>query len=85
MATDYRPRRCGEGVYLFITARHTIELEKVAKEIGKYITGIPADVSKPSDLDRLFARTTPATSRESSCSWTEDSRKSESAHSSCDR
>ena len=46
----------GEGAYVFITARRTLELEKAAKEIGKNVTGVPADVSKPGDLDRLFAR-----------------------------
>jgi len=46
----------GEGAYVFITARRATELEKAAKEIGKNVTGVPADVSKPGDLDRLFAR-----------------------------
>jgi len=45
-----------EGACVFITARRTLELEKAAKEIGKNVTGVPADVSKPGDLDRLFAR-----------------------------
>ena len=46
----------GEGAYVFITARRATELEKAAKEIGKNVTGVPGDVSKLGDLDRLFAR-----------------------------
>ena len=46
----------GEGAYVFITARRAAELDKAAKEIGKNVTGVPADVSKLGDLDRLFAR-----------------------------
>jgi NAD(P)-dependent dehydrogenase (short-subunit alcohol dehydrogenase family) len=46
----------GGGAYVFITARRAIELDKAAKEIGKNVTGVPGDVSKLGDLDRLFAR-----------------------------
>jgi len=45
-----------EGAYVFITARREIELDKATKEIGKNVTGVPGDVSKLGDLDRLFAR-----------------------------
>ena len=43
----------GEGAYVFITARRAA-VEKAAKEIGKNVTGVPGDVSKLGDLDRLF-------------------------------
>jgi hypothetical protein len=44
----------GEGAYVFITARRATELDKAAKEIGKNVTGVPGDVSKLGDLDRLL-------------------------------
>jgi NAD(P)-dependent dehydrogenase (short-subunit alcohol dehydrogenase family) len=46
----------GEGAYVFITARRAAELDKAAKEIGENVTGVPGDVSKLGDLDRVFAR-----------------------------
>ena len=46
----------GEGAYLFITARRATELDKAAREIGKNVTGVPGDVSKLGDLDRLRER-----------------------------
>jgi NAD(P)-dependent dehydrogenase (short-subunit alcohol dehydrogenase family) len=46
----------GEGAYVFITGRRAKELEAAAKEIGKNVTGVPGDVSKLGDLDRLFAQ-----------------------------
>src|SRR4029077_14830955 len=36
------------------TARRAPELKAVVKDIGHNVTGVPADVSKLADLDRLF-------------------------------
>src|SRR6058998_157539 len=46
----------GEGAYVFITGRRAKELDAAVKEIGKNVTGVPGDVSKLGDLDRLFAQ-----------------------------
>src|SRR5262249_43823614 len=43
-----------EGGYVFITGRRQPELETAKKEIGKNVTAVKSDVSKLSDLDRLF-------------------------------
>lgn len=43
-----------EGSHFFITGRRQTELEKAAGEIGKNVTAIQSDVSKPADLDRLY-------------------------------
>lgn len=43
-----------EGAHVFITGRRQTELEKAAGEIGKNVTAIQSDVSKPADLDRLY-------------------------------
>src|SRR5213083_735238 len=45
-----------EGAYVFITGRRETELAAAVKGIGKNATGVPGDVSKPADLDRLFAQ-----------------------------
>jgi NAD(P)-dependent dehydrogenase (short-subunit alcohol dehydrogenase family) len=44
-----------DGAYVFITARRQKELDQAASTIGKNITGIVGDVSKPADLDRIMA------------------------------
>jgi NAD(P)-dependent dehydrogenase (short-subunit alcohol dehydrogenase family) len=44
-----------EGAYVFITGRRQPELDAAAKQIGKNVTAVQGDVSKLSDLDRLFA------------------------------
>src|SRR5437899_5391159 len=46
----------GEGAYVFITGRREPELAAAVTEIGRNITGIRADVSNSSDLDRLFSQ-----------------------------
>ncbi|HUC42233.1 MAG TPA: SDR family oxidoreductase [Candidatus Micrarchaeaceae archaeon] len=43
-----------EGAYVFITGRRQAELDKAVALIGKNVTAVPGDVSKPEDLDRLF-------------------------------
>jgi NAD(P)-dependent dehydrogenase (short-subunit alcohol dehydrogenase family) len=45
-----------EGAYVFITGRREPELADSVKQIGKNVTGVPGDVAKPDDLDRLFAQ-----------------------------
>src|SRR5216683_5552747 len=46
----------GEGAYVFISGRRATELDTAVKEIGRNVTGVPGDVSKLGDLDRLFAQ-----------------------------
>jgi NAD(P)-dependent dehydrogenase (short-subunit alcohol dehydrogenase family) len=45
-----------EGAYVFITGRREPELAAAGKEIGRNVTSVQGDVSKPDDLDRLFAQ-----------------------------
>ena len=44
-----------EGARVFMTARRKPELDAAVAEVGRNATGIQSDVSKLSDLDRLFA------------------------------
>ena len=44
-----------EGAYVYITGRRQTELDAAVEAIGKNVTGIQSDVSKPEDLDRLYA------------------------------
>jgi NAD(P)-dependent dehydrogenase (short-subunit alcohol dehydrogenase family) len=44
-----------EGAYVFITGRRQSELETAVREIGQNVTGVQSDVSKMTDLDRLYA------------------------------
>src|SRR5207245_1093492 len=48
-------RLVADGAYVFITGRRKSELEAAAGEIGRNVTAVQGDVSKLSDLDRLFA------------------------------
>lgn len=43
-----------EGAYVFITGRRENELQTAAKQIGKNVTAVQGDVSKLSDIDRLY-------------------------------
>jgi len=43
-----------EGAYVFITGRRQPELDAAVMEIGRNVTAVRSDVSKLSDLDRLF-------------------------------
>jgi NAD(P)-dependent dehydrogenase (short-subunit alcohol dehydrogenase family) len=43
-----------EGAHVFITGRREKELAAAAKDIGRNVAGIQGDVSKLSDLDRLY-------------------------------
>ncbi|VEU23241.1 DEKNAAC104371 [Brettanomyces naardenensis] len=47
-------RFASEGAKVFITARREDELKKAALEIGHNAIAIPADISKLSDIKRLF-------------------------------
>jgi NAD(P)-dependent dehydrogenase (short-subunit alcohol dehydrogenase family) len=48
-------RFVSEGAYVFITGRRQAELDKAVKEIGKNVTAIQGDISKLSDIARMFA------------------------------
>ena len=43
-----------EGAYVFITGRRQEQLDSALKHVGKNVTGVQGDVSKLSDLDRLY-------------------------------
>jgi NAD(P)-dependent dehydrogenase (short-subunit alcohol dehydrogenase family) len=45
-----------EGASVFITGRRLEHLDRAVEEIGKNVVGIQSDISKNSDLDRLFAQ-----------------------------
>jgi NAD(P)-dependent dehydrogenase (short-subunit alcohol dehydrogenase family) len=49
-------RFVNEGAYVFITGRRDKELGAAVKDIGRNVSGVQGDVSKLSDLDRLFAQ-----------------------------
>ena len=49
-------RFAGEGARVFITGRRQAELDDAVRAIGPSATGIQADVSKMSDLNRLYER-----------------------------
>jgi NAD(P)-dependent dehydrogenase (short-subunit alcohol dehydrogenase family) len=49
-------RLVGEGAYVFIVGRRKRELEAAAAELGANVSALQCDVSKPSELDGLFAR-----------------------------
>ncbi|SFI14701.1 SDR family NAD(P)-dependent oxidoreductase [Albimonas pacifica] len=44
-----------EGAKVFITGRRQEELDRAVEAIGAGVTAIQGDVSRPGDLDRLFA------------------------------
>jgi NAD(P)-dependent dehydrogenase (short-subunit alcohol dehydrogenase family) len=43
-----------EGAYVFITGRRQKELDEAVNAIGRNVTGVQGDVSKLTDLDRLY-------------------------------
>lgn len=49
-------RFVAEGAYVYITGRRDAELARAAAAIARNVTAVPGDVSKPADLDRLFAQ-----------------------------
>jgi NAD(P)-dependent dehydrogenase (short-subunit alcohol dehydrogenase family) len=44
-----------QGATVFITGRRQAELDAAVKQLGAAATGVQGDVSKPADLDRLYA------------------------------
>src|ERR1700746_591533 len=44
-----------EGAYVFITGRRQSALNDAVKAIGANVTGVQADATKLSDLDKLYA------------------------------
>lgn len=48
-------RFVSEGAYVFITGRRQAELDAAVKAIGRNVTAVQGDVSKPADLDRLYS------------------------------
>ena len=48
-------RFVAEGAHVFITGRRQAELDQAARQLGRNVTGVLADVSHLTDLDRLFA------------------------------
>ena len=49
-------RFVAEGAYVYIAGRRPAELEAAVRKIGRNVTAVPADVSKPADLDRVYAQ-----------------------------
>lgn len=49
-------RFVAEGAYVYITGRRQSELDKAVALIGHNVTAVQGDVSKPEDLDRLYAK-----------------------------
>ena len=47
-------RFVAEGAYVFITGRRQADLDAAVKQIGTNVTGVQGDVSKLTDLDRLY-------------------------------
>lgn len=54
MALASAKRFVEEGAYVFITGRRQEQLDQAVKGIGRNVTGVRADSSNLSDLDRLF-------------------------------
>ena len=48
-------RFANEGAHVFITGRRQSELDKAIQEIGHNITGVQSDVTKPAEIDKLYA------------------------------
>lgn len=47
-------RLVAEGAYVFITGRRKSELDEAVKQIGREVTAVQSDVSKPADLDKVY-------------------------------
>jgi NAD(P)-dependent dehydrogenase (short-subunit alcohol dehydrogenase family) len=43
-----------QGAFVFITGRRDAELAAAVAQVGRNVSGVRGDVSKPEDLDRLF-------------------------------
>jgi NAD(P)-dependent dehydrogenase (short-subunit alcohol dehydrogenase family) len=51
-------RFTAEGAYVFVTGRRKDALDAAVAEIGPGATGVPVDVARPADLDRLYEAVT---------------------------
>lgn len=47
-------RLTAEGAHVFITGRRKTELDEAVEAIGENVTAVPADITNPDDLDRLY-------------------------------
>lgn len=47
-------RLIAEGAHVFITGRRKTELDEAVEVIGENVTAVPADITNPDDLDRLY-------------------------------
>jgi NAD(P)-dependent dehydrogenase (short-subunit alcohol dehydrogenase family) len=45
-----------EGAYVYVTGRTQAKLDAAVQKIGANVTGVPGDVAKLDDLDRLFSQ-----------------------------
>jgi NAD(P)-dependent dehydrogenase (short-subunit alcohol dehydrogenase family) len=43
-----------DGAYVFVTGRRKPQLDAAVAEMGRNVTAVQGDVTKPADLDRLF-------------------------------
>jgi NAD(P)-dependent dehydrogenase (short-subunit alcohol dehydrogenase family) len=48
-------RFVAEGAHVFVTGRRQAELDAAVRELGGGVIGVPGDISRLIDLDRLFA------------------------------
>jgi NAD(P)-dependent dehydrogenase (short-subunit alcohol dehydrogenase family) len=48
-------RFVAEGAHVFVTGRRQTELDAAVRELGGGVIGVPGDISRLADLDRLFA------------------------------
>jgi NAD(P)-dependent dehydrogenase (short-subunit alcohol dehydrogenase family) len=49
-------RFADEGAYVFVTGRRQAELDATVKTLGDNAQGVRGDVSRPDDLDAIFAQ-----------------------------
>src|ERR1700756_1587477 len=49
-------RLVAEGAFIYITGRRQAQLDAAVEKIGSNVKAVQADVSKPADLDRLYAK-----------------------------
>lgn len=47
-------RFAAEGATVFVTGRRSEELDSAVERIGQGATGVPGDIAKRADLDRLY-------------------------------
>ena len=61
-------RFVAEGAFVHITGRRQAQLDAAVTKIGSHVKGVQADVSKPADLDRLYAQIKKEKGRRDRCS-----------------